>query len=235
MKTLNLLLVTLILSSLATLNAESTIPVSLNATDWSVDGFTLGIIATTENDVLVINLPTDAEGDPWQAKGIPLTSIDLNTYPVLRIKLTGTGGVSWNIKASPLNDPGAQIEIIGSDQWGFGTFDYNIVEKTGFSGTLDFNLFIWIIGKGTSLNIEELYFFNPITTFGPGAKIHPIALTYRNGGITLDHVHGKDVRVFSVDGKLIRQAFTTQSSLDIDLEKGIYLIKAGAMTLKVAI
>jgi hypothetical protein len=241
MKTRNLLLIALGYLYCSTSVAQ-TLPVSFDAQTWKDTYLESGIDVYQEDGNLVFELSTTA--DPaWQSSAIDFIDLDLDRYPNLYVNTLGDEGAFWNMK---ITNP----ELV--DQWSLisessaGGNDVNTFGERRFEGSISrifeaanqtgtgektFRFFVWVIGAGQRLVIKDLYFYgNVSSTKSP--ILRPSFITSRQGGIIINNAENKQVTIFTTDGKLFKQINVTDKVLNIDLVKGLYLVKVGKSTIK---
>lgn len=237
MKKLSLLtLATLLAFAVFNANAEK---MNLLTESWE---FEPGVEMEPDDDFVTFKL-TNAAADPWGGCYVQLVDIDVDKFSKITITTTGEEGVQWNLKIAVPDEEKSYSFFSQSfdagDQTEFGThtFDLNGLEITEhFSGEQSFTIWLFLVGHGESLTVTELYLTDgnddtaiDNNTIAPGTIIN------RAGGITLKNLDNSNVSIYSVEGKLVKTINNVNSALDIDLQRGTYIVNINGKSAKIAV
>jgi len=236
MKKLNLrlfVLVALFSSFFGISKAQQVLPISLVPESWIHNEY---LSVYNESGNLVFKVLSNAN-PIYQGTIIFLPNINTNLYKNLRLKTVGSDGVIWNAKIKDYNSTNEQVSLLpnGNDVNTFGTLDIQL-PATLLSESINLELWFWVVGLDQKLVIEQLALYSDVNTSISNKTDNPMFITNKEGGIMLNNFAGKDILIYTMEGKLTQKIVAIDNNrLGIDLKSGIYLVKSGDQTFKVSV
>ena len=205
--------------------------VSLNPEDWDTEQMASQSDVYSDGDALVLEIMSSA--DPaWQGIGMNVIDLDLDAYPYVRINVTDDSDAQWNVKLFQ-PEMADQTSPFSGDQSEYGTREFLIESVTNQSGVSSFELWIWGIGQGTRVVVDQLEFYGE----GGGSSIitpevKPCVVFSQKGKLFFSGASDRLISIYSTTGQLLKQIQADSDNISVDLKAGMYIVQVGTQTVK---
>ena len=214
---------------------EVVLPVPFNVDNWNNNSHGIGSDIYMEGESLVLEVMFSAEF-AWQGMSYYVIDLDLDVYPNLRVTINEESSAQWNLKFSHPNLDDQTSPFSLPDMTEYGKRECVVEEVIGESGVVSFELWMWAIGNGQRIIIDQLEFFGGEEESSiDNLNVKPCIVHAEKGKLNFNGADSKEVSVYSVSGQLIKQFSTNPGETSVELKSGLYLVKVGSETIKVVI